>query len=340
MAGRQPITIRDIAKAAEVSKTTVSRYLNGKYEFMSDATRQRIEQVISETGYRPNRMAGSLKAAHSDLIGLVLSDPNANLTPFLVGSICDGCACRGQKMIVVVSHGNEQRERDLVMDLLDQQVDGLIVTTGSNFDFYRELNEERLPVVLADRVESSSPMDWVAVNHYAGCAQVTNRLIDQGYRHIAVLARNNAPQAGTIALRRKSVEDTCLERFGDDGHCQQVRVREEQLTADILQCLRECNERSRTTPTAIFVAEGSLMGRLVCGFYQLGFSLSPALTICGYDLWNFGQLLSSQIYTIDQPLTGMGAIATELLAQRLAEEQEPREPRHVLLDCHINGPEA
>ena len=55
------LTIQDIAAAAGVSKTTISRYLNGKYEYMSEETRVRIAAVISETSYRPNRMANGLK---------------------------------------------------------------------------------------------------------------------------------------------------------------------------------------------------------------------------------------------------------------------------------------
>lgn len=57
----KPLTIQDIAEAAGVSKTTISRYLNEKYEYMSEETRLRIAAVISKTGYRPNRMANGLK---------------------------------------------------------------------------------------------------------------------------------------------------------------------------------------------------------------------------------------------------------------------------------------
>ena len=341
MIKRSHITIQNIAISAGVSKTTVSRFLNAKYEYMSEATRKNIEDVILRTGYRPNKIAGSLKTAKSDLIGLVLANPAANLTPFLIGSICDSCTSNGQKMIVVTTHDNEEREREQVLSLLDQQVDGLIVTTGGNNDFYTDLDARLIPVVLADRISANSSLDWVAVNHYEGTAKVINFLIEQGYEYFVSVTRATRSNKGTIAIREQSVEDICQSRFGDQNHSKRMLVQEGEegcLNLGILDCIKECYSKSKELPTAIFIADGILMGRFVCGIYKLGLDISDNFTLGGYDIWNFGCQLSKEICTIDQPLFKLGTIASDLLISRLENKGKREIPNHILLDCKVTLP--
>ena len=73
-AKKETITIADIARQANVSTTTISRYLNGKYEYMSEQSREKIARIIKETGYRPNKMARGLKMQQSRVIGFVVAD--------------------------------------------------------------------------------------------------------------------------------------------------------------------------------------------------------------------------------------------------------------------------
>lgn len=146
----KPLTIQDIAEAAGVSKTTISRYLNEKYEYMSEETRLRIAAVISKTGYRPNRMANGLKTKKSGLIGFVMSNVMDSQTPRLLASICEACARNGKKIIVTNSEKDPEKERAMVYDLLDQRIDGLLVASGYNAEFYQKLDQEELPVVLVD----------------------------------------------------------------------------------------------------------------------------------------------------------------------------------------------
>lgn len=345
------ITIRDIASKSGVSTATVSRYLNGKYEFMSEETRRRIEAVIRETGYRPNMLAGSLKTARTNTIGLVLANPTANLSPFLVGSICNTCTQFGQKTIVITTNEDETLERNQVEELIDRQVDGLIVATGTNLAFYEELRQKYgLPIVLADRVPPSTTLDWVAVNHYAGTASVIKHLIAQGFEKIVLVVRANRSHRGTIAIREQSAEETCLAHFGDRSHYRRVPIMEDSSSdsnsnADILACLARCSEESKDHPTALFVADGILMGRFICGIYRLGLELSGNFTLAGYDVWNFGNLLPVPICTIEQPLSRLGTLATELLVSRITQnafDKNHRDdvppPLQKLLDCSISYP--
>ena len=86
---KNKITIQDVADMAGVSKTTVSRYINGKYEYMSEETRQRIGQIIEKTGYMPSTSAQSLKSNRTGLIGLLIADIGNPFSTALLTSITD-----------------------------------------------------------------------------------------------------------------------------------------------------------------------------------------------------------------------------------------------------------
>lgn len=329
---KQRITIQDIAERVGVSKATISRYLNGKYEYMSEDTRWRIAQIIEETEYRPNRAASSLKTYRSNLVGLVLDNATSTLTPFLVGSVCDACARHGRNLIVVSSQGDPAREQEQIYGLLGQQVEGLIVASGFNTEFYEQLDREELPVVLIDRAPRETSLDSVTVNHRESTFRVVEHLIDMGYEQIITISREAPSKKSTILIREQAVADACRQRFGDEDHNRRILIKhyaqtDEEALGDeeTMRCVSEAYAQSRQRRTALFVADAMLMGRVLCGYYQAGLKLSRRFTIAGYDVWNFGGVLSpgTSTITMAKPLTDMGSLATERLMERLAGTGEP-----------------
>ena len=121
------VTIDQVAQQAGVSKTTVSRYLNGRYDALSDETRERIGLVIDRLHYRPNRMAQSLKAQNSRLLGCLVSDISSPFSALIVKGINSVCLSAGYQLLLVDSGDDPERERTAIRDLLENQVDGLIV---------------------------------------------------------------------------------------------------------------------------------------------------------------------------------------------------------------------
>ena len=92
MSAKKRYTISDIAKAANVSTTTISRYLNGHYEYMSEETRDRIRFIIDNCGYRPSVFAKGLKMNRSNLIGIILPVASTNMSSHFIHRICMACA--------------------------------------------------------------------------------------------------------------------------------------------------------------------------------------------------------------------------------------------------------
>ena len=335
------VTLKTIAEMTDVSKTTVSRYLNGKMEFISAATQERIREAIEKTGYRPNRIAGSLKMARSNLIGLVLASGFVMRTPIYIGSICEYCRKYGMKVIVTISDSDLLKEQELAWELLEQQVDGLIVTTGRNTAFYEKLNAEQLPVVLLDppTIGQEPKLDWVACNQYESVYDLVEHLIRKGYQKIDLVLSEAGVNLALADTRKAAVQDVCMKYFGNYDSLDIIAFDSsaaKETDQKIMDYLEQIAEASKTTPTAIFVAHGVLLDRILFLCYRMGLKFSNSFTIAGYDLANYGRLDSPGLITIKQPLSQMAEEAAALLIERINEEEPSKEPKHIQLDCEIS----
>ena len=130
---KKRITIKDIAEMAGTSKTTVSFYLNGKTERMSEGTQQRIRQAIEKTGYEPNPLARGMNAKSSKLIGVIIGDVTNEFSNRIVkgiGSVVDEA---GYRLLCCSSNYSSESERAYIDRLLALGVDGFIVQPTSQF---------------------------------------------------------------------------------------------------------------------------------------------------------------------------------------------------------------
>ena len=210
-------TINDVSKAAGVSKTTISRYLNGKYEFMSKDTRKRIQNVIEELKYRPSNVAKTLKSKKSGLIGVIIADIGSQFSSILIKGIGDACKAHGYQVLISNVNNDSDKEREYIESLMDNRVEGIIVnTTGYNDEFLVEINETRVPLVLADRTMEDLKIDSVAINNYKITFDTIKYLVEKGYRNIAFFSedpvRNRARH-----LRRRGYLDAMKQLLDVDA---------------------------------------------------------------------------------------------------------------------------
>ena len=130
---KEKITIRDIAERAGTSKTTVSFFLNGKTDKMSEETQARIAQVIKETNYRPSIAARSLNAKETRLIGVIIGDITNTFANQIVKGIDDFARDNRYQLIVGNSNYNFENEKGYVNRMLAMGVDGFIIQPSSHF---------------------------------------------------------------------------------------------------------------------------------------------------------------------------------------------------------------
>ena len=212
------VTITDIAQAAGVSKTTVSRYLNGKYSMMSPETRSRIEKVIRMTNYHPNSIAQSLRGRRSMQIGVVVSDISSPFCSTMVRGIGHTLLDAGYVPLFVDSKDDPELEEKLILTLLSRKVDGLIVNTSSyiNPNLIR-ITCEGIPVVLCDRYISDYHFPFVGGAHRKSVTQLIAHLKEEGFYTVGFFTQDYTRNSTRFIRRNAYLK--AMEKFypGQNG---------------------------------------------------------------------------------------------------------------------------
>lgn len=163
---RHRITINDVAKAAGVSKATVSRFVNGGSAQLSPDTAARVAEVIQQLGYKPSPMAQSLKHGRTRLIGLAVADITNPFSVAVLRGAEQACQASGY-LIVLFNLGNEaERERGVMHALETAQLDGLILNrVNTSAQIYEEAQASGKPIVLVDRFHPGMDADFISIDN-------------------------------------------------------------------------------------------------------------------------------------------------------------------------------
>ena len=311
------VTIGEVAKAAGVSKTTVSRYLNGKYDFMSAQTRERIRTVVEELRYRPSNVARSLKLRNSRAIGCVIADIANPFSSILLKGVGDVCSENGYQVLFSNTDDSSEREASAVRELLDSRVDGLIVnTSGGCGGLLEELNGNGVPIVLADRrIERENVLDTVTTDNYRSTRACMEHLFQKGFRKVAFFTQGSgeaSPRAERLGAYRGSVR----ERFGGKPVILDAAGREE--------CARQLirfSEENAGERHAVFCVNGLALLTVLQAMREAGIRISERFGVCGFDDWGWASLIPPGITTIAQDSYAVGVESAKLLLKRIAGEQ-------------------
>lgn len=181
---KKKITINEIAKMAGVSKTTVSRYLNEKFEYMSVETKDRIAEVIEQTRYQPNIIARSLKTNKTSLIGVIVSDIESPFAAPVIKSLNQAFFEQRINMIVASSNNSVELEQDMVKSMIEQRVDALLINPVKYDSPHISAIAKDLPVILIDRAINDINLDIVLSDNQSTIRDATQHLKSSGFSSI------------------------------------------------------------------------------------------------------------------------------------------------------------
>ncbi|WP_073508367.1 LacI family DNA-binding transcriptional regulator [Streptobacillus notomytis] len=310
-------TIIEVAKHAGVSKTTISRYLNGKYEFMSAETRKRIAKSIKELDYVPNGMARSLKNKKSKIIGCTIADIGNQFSSYIFKGISEICQKNGYRVLVTEISNNEEDEIEAIESLISYNIDGLIInTSGSNDDYLINLvNEKKFPVVLADRsIHKKNIIDTVTINNHEITHKAMKHIHSSGYDEVAFFSfelSNNIRE-----IRHNAYVESLEKYFNvkDDITYIYEEKDKKDLESKILDFLERNNKRK-----AIFCMNGKVLLEILQSIKKLGLDIEDDdIGICSFDDWGWAELVNKEgITTISQESYECGVKCAEVLLERI-----------------------
>ncbi len=327
-------TINEVATKAKVSKTTISRYLNKKYEYMSIETRERIEKVIKELDYRPSNIARSLKAKNSCVIGCIIADIGSPFSSILVKGINDVCNELGYGVLFANTDNDPENEIKSIQFLIDNKVDGLIInTTGHNDEYLISLKRNGSKIILVDRcLKDKELIDTVVTDNYNATYKCIKFLYEQGYKKIAFFTQDTTANSSRYT-RHEGYKDALHDLYKIDGDNYTYVVEsndKDNCDKKVMEFFKECNGEAG----AIFVVNGVTLLNVLHAMSRLNIKILDDLGLCGFDDWGWASLIPPGITTITQESYECGVQATNMLIQRITDSKE-RKPTYLELPAEL-----
>ncbi|TWF80758.1 LacI family transcriptional regulator [Pseudonocardia hierapolitana] len=298
------VTILDVARAAGVSKSTVSRVLDERLPRSTSATAERVRQVAAELGYVRDPLASGLRRAGTSTVGVIVPRLTDTVMAMLYEEIAAVSGARGLFAIVATTEDEPETERLAVQTLLRRRVDGLILTTA-RLDTAME-REGAAPRVLALRTDGVSPSS--VGDDRLGAHLATRHLIDLGHRRIGLVG---GPSYASSARNRQEGYRSALAEAG-------LPVDESLVAGDSFSM--EAGEIAGRAllgrpdrPTAVFAVNDNTAIGVMAAAHALGLRVPDDVSLVGYNDIPVVSRLPVPLTTVRVPFRQIAAGALELL---------------------------
>ncbi|GIM44832.1 LacI family transcriptional regulator [Collibacillus ludicampi] len=324
------VKMEDVAKLAGVSKSTVSQYLNKRYEYMSIETRQRIEQAIKETGYQRNVVARSLKVKKTHTIGVIVANILHYFSTAISRGIEDYCNKHGFNVIVCNADDNPVKEREYIEMLLAKQVDGLILaSTNENNDLLKKLVEGGFPLVLVDRKLDGIEADGVFSNNVKASVDAISHFIKLGHRSIALFS----PAIKKLSQRKERYEGYLRALSQHHIEIQEQYIKFVDKISDTRKIILELLHLP-VPPTALFCTNDLTTIETLKVLKEEKVNIPSDIAVIGFDDSPWLQLLEPPLTTVVQQTYDMGVKSAELLLNKIENPHSKHCTVHIM-DCQL-----
>ena len=315
-------TMKDIARLAQVSTSTVSHVINGS-RFVSDEIRDKVMRIVVELNYTPSYIARSLKVKATKTIGLLVTATNNPFFSEVMAGVEQYCQKNQYNLIIATTGGDAKRLQQNLQTLIHKQVDGVLLMCGdSRFQADMELTVS-LPLVVMDWWFTELNADKILDNSEHGGYLATKSMVDAGHQKIGIITGN----------LRKSVAKNRLQGYKKALSEANIVLNPDWIVESHFdfeggivgaQKLLALSDR----PTAIFCCSDTIAIGAYQAIQNQGLRIPQDISIMGYDDIELARYLFPSLSTISQPKAELGKLAVETLLQRI---QEPNENYRTLV---------
>ncbi len=328
-----------MARQCGVSKTTISRYLNHRYENISAETVERIERVIRELDFHPNRTAQRLKSRYTRLIGCSLGDVTNPFSALLLKGLSEVLEQAGYQVLFSDSGEQPGRERAAIEGFLENKVDGLIVnTTGGNDSYLLDIQARGVPLVLADRsLPGETRIDTVISADKEAAWDCVEYLRRCGYTRIAYFTEGD----GLIMprLRRREGYERAIAALCP-GQTPLIYSYDAKAPGACAAAVRAFLDAFPGERKAILSVNGVTAQHLITALQEAQTELGYALGFITFDDWFWLKLTTPGISAVALASEKVGAEAAKMLLRRIEAPEGkalPAELRELPAALHIRA---
>lgn len=321
------LRLRDLARQVGVHPSTASRALSGDPAArLSAATRARVLDLAALTGYRPNRLARSLKKQRTHILGMLIPDITNPLFAALFRAVEDSAGAAGYSVILCNTDDRPDRFDHHLRTLGEGHVDGLLIATAHREDAgVRAVEERGMPFVLVNRRRTGSAAlgdGWVVCDDRAGAHLAVQHLVALGHTRIAHLA--GPDDVSTTADRLAGFQEA-IAWLGPPG-VPRVAIGGLTEAAGLGGMARLLTGPRDVWPTAVFVANDFAAIGAIAAARAAGLQVPADLSIVGFNDSVLAQRCDPPLTTIRIPIAEMGRLAAQVLSRRLDRPLGAAEP--------------
>ncbi|MXN93193.1 substrate-binding domain-containing protein [Flavobacterium sp. Sd200] len=332
------ITIKDIAKALNLSVSTISKALNNSYE-IGDETKQRVNDYAKANNYKPNRLAKSLKIGHTNSIGvLVCSYFSSTFLAQILDGIQKASLETGHDIIIMQSFENVDNEKACLDALISKGVDGILmapVSETSNSEYLNYITQNHCPIVLFDRFNPAIETTKIGVNEYKGAFEATQHLININRKRILFITGDKFGENNQRILGFKKALKNLDIPFNQRYMVYCSLEDTEAMDAKICQSIQQLTE-ANIRPNAIFGATDVITTRTLGILANLKIKVPEDIAVIGFANTDIAFSLNPSLSTIRQPARDIGYLALNKLVELIdLHGKKPAQYETILLETTI-----
>jgi LacI family transcriptional regulator len=318
MKSNKEVTIYDVAKALNISPSTVSRGLKD-HPHIRKETKRRILITAREMGYQHNKFASNLRQNKSNTIGVIVPRLNSYFQATAIAGIEKITSQYGYNLIISQSQESAKKEISGISTLYNNRVDGLLVSLSyesKNLDPFNIFFNKDIPVVFFDRVFTCPGCTSIVINNYRAGYEVTSHLISQGCKRIVHLG-------GSLLL------NLYADRFG--GYKQALKDNGLKFDQDLvifsaldekagIEAARRILRMDKR-PDGVFTANDTSAVATICELQLAGIDIPDEIAVAGFNNEPISRVIQPNLTTVHYPAQEIGEIAASTLINKLNKSQ-------------------
>ena len=316
------ITIKGIAKKANVSASAVSAVINNseKYVRVSDVTRDRIQKIIEEVGYVPNILAQSNRRGCTYTVGLIVDNFASRPVSLIIEGLTQVLKDSGYHLIIGTSSQSPEQEQFYIKNFLSRRVDGIVAIplySNKKLETFRSLYTKQYPLVFCER-PGITGMDCVFSNLEGGTQEATEYLIEMGHKNIAFVIGDLESSVTKTALIRYNGYRNALEEHGlkvKDEYC--IATKDHLARGGQEAAQQILSMRLEERPTAVLFRNDEMAASAMRVLQENGVKIPDDISIIGFENKPITESLTPALTTISTPNYDVGIKAAGLILEKI-----------------------
>ncbi len=327
------VTIKDIAKKAKVSTSTVSHVINDTH-YVSDGLKNRILKAMEEHDYHPNLIARSLRSKKTNTIGVILPEISDLFLSELARRIELLLAKKGYQMIISNSEDNVFKELESIRTLYKKMVDGILMlpTPGTKINI-KELKKQNIPVIFIDREIPYIKTDTVKVDNAKGCYIATEYLIGLGHKKICYISKGSGT---STSIERETGFRKALNDYGIEVKSEYILKAGGRKYEDSFEAVRHLLNNNKSRPTAIIAEDDIMAIGAIRAVNDFSLKIPEDMSVMGFDDNMIDGFLVPRLSTVKYPIEEMSEMVVKILTEKIMNDKNEFEnTKRIILEPEL-----